>query len=48
MPVTSDQTRRGRQHRAPLRDAVARAARRLDEWTLEAFNPVFPHRGRRR
>ncbi|WP_253671883.1 hypothetical protein [Streptoalloteichus tenebrarius] len=45
--MTSDQTRRARQHRAPLRGAVARAVRRLDAWTLEAFNPVFPHRGRR-
>jgi hypothetical protein len=25
---------------------LARLLRRLDSWTLYAFNPVFPHNGR--
>lgn len=27
-----------------LRDRIRRAIRRLDAWTVEAFNPVYPRR----
>ncbi|QUQ71240.1 hypothetical protein JJ691_90250 [Kutzneria sp. CA-103260] len=32
-----------------LRKQARKAARRFDAWTVEAFNPVYPHRhsGRR-
>jgi len=26
---------------------IRRLIRRIDNWTLYAFNPVFPHNGRR-
>jgi len=26
---------------------IRRLIRRIDDWTLYAFNPVFPHNGRR-
>jgi hypothetical protein len=31
-----------------LRKQARKAARRFDAWTVEAFNPVYPHRGGRR
>jgi len=31
-----------------LRKQARKAARRFDAWTVEAFNPVYPHRSGRR
>jgi hypothetical protein len=31
-----------------LRRQARKAARRFDAWTVEAFNPVYPHRSGRR
>ncbi|MBP2476809.1 hypothetical protein JOF53_005681 [Crossiella equi] len=28
----------------PVRSRLGRAVRWVDAWTLEAFNPVYPHR----
>ncbi|WHT18282.1 hypothetical protein N8J89_35080 [Crossiella sp. CA-258035] len=28
----------------PVRARLGRAVRWVDAWTLEAFNPVYPHR----
>ncbi|MCP2166964.1 hypothetical protein [Goodfellowiella coeruleoviolacea] len=34
---------------ATLATGLSRAVRWIDDWTVEAFNPVYPHhRGRRR
>ncbi|GAA4029176.1 hypothetical protein GCM10022247_62790 [Allokutzneria multivorans] len=35
--------RRGR-----VRTGLGRAVRWIDDWTVEAFNPVYPYRGRTR
>ncbi|MEU4803685.1 hypothetical protein [Actinosynnema sp. NPDC023587] len=32
------------QRSTALRDRIRRAIRRLDAWTVEAFNPVYPRR----
>jgi hypothetical protein len=31
-----------------LRRQARKAVRRFDAWTVEAFNPVYPHRSGRR
>jgi hypothetical protein len=31
-----------------LRKQARKAVRRFDSWTVEAFNPVYPHRSGRR
>lgn len=31
-----------------LRKQARKAARKFDRWTVEAFNPVYPHRTGRR
>ncbi|SDM99241.1 hypothetical protein [Allokutzneria albata] len=31
--------------RRPVRTGLGRAVRWIDDWTVEAFNPVYPYRG---